>query len=63
MSKKNHPETVNEEESRRSRKEVLIAQKEAEQTRGIRIAMGIVAGLILLNARCRICLVLLKQPV
>ena len=48
MSKKNHQEAVNEEESRRSRKEVLIAKKEAEQTRGIRIAMGVVAGLILL---------------
>ena len=48
MSKKNHQEAVNEEESRRSRKEVLIAKKEAEQTRGIRIAIGIVAGLILL---------------
>jgi len=48
MSKKNHQEAVNEEESRRSRKEVLIAKKEAEQTRGIRIAVGIVASLILL---------------
>lgn len=48
MSKKNHQEAVNEEESRRSRKEVLIAKKEAEQTRGIRIGIGIVLGLVLL---------------
>jgi hypothetical protein len=48
MSKKKRQEIVNEEESRRSRKEVLIAKKEAEQTRGIRIAVGAVAGLILL---------------
>ncbi|MBE2220512.1 MAG: SurA N-terminal domain-containing protein [Anaerolineae bacterium] len=48
MSKKKHPEEVHEDESRRSRKEVLIAKKEAEQTRGIRVAIGVVLGLILL---------------
>ena len=48
MSKKKRPEDVNGDESRRSRKEVLIAKKEAEQTRGIRISIGIVIGLILL---------------
>ncbi len=48
MSKKKRQEETNNEESRRSRKEVLIAKKEAEQSRGIRIAVGLVAGLILL---------------
>ncbi|PID85628.1 MAG: hypothetical protein CSB13_06995 [Chloroflexi bacterium] len=46
MSKKKHQEETKGEESRRSRKEVLIAKKEAEQTRGIRLAVGIVAGFI-----------------
>ena len=48
MSKKKRPEEVNEDESRRSRKEVLIAKKEKEQTRGVRIGIAIVLGLILL---------------
>ncbi len=48
MSNKKRPEEVNEDESRRSRKEVLIAKKEKEQTRGVRIGIAIVLGLILL---------------
>ncbi|MFO7682808.1 MAG: SurA N-terminal domain-containing protein [Chloroflexota bacterium] len=47
MSKKKQPNEITEEQ-RQSRKEVLVARKEAQQTRQIRIAMGIVAGLILL---------------
>lgn len=47
MSKNKRQQQANEEDNRRSRKEVLIARKEAEQTRGIRIAIGMVAGLIL----------------
>jgi hypothetical protein len=48
MSKKKRPEAGADDSSRRSRKEVLIAQKEAEQTRGVRIGIAIVAVLILL---------------
>lgn len=46
MSKNKQSESASE-DGRRSRKEVLIAKKDAEQTRGIRVGIGIVAGLIL----------------
>ncbi len=47
MSKKNTTTKAKEEELRQSRKEVLVARKQAQQTRQIRIALGIVGVLIL----------------
>lgn len=47
MSKKKQPNEIAEEQ-RQSRKEVLVARKEAQATRQIRLAMGMIAGLILL---------------
>lgn len=46
MSKKTTTK-AKEEEDRQSRKEVLLARKQAQQTRQLRIALGIVGGLIL----------------
>ncbi|MBK8986057.1 MAG: SurA N-terminal domain-containing protein [Chloroflexi bacterium] len=46
MSKKNTTIKAKEEELRQSRKEVLIARKQAQQTRQLRIALGFVGGLI-----------------
>ncbi len=47
MSKKKHPNETIEEQQRRSRKEVLVARKEAQQKRQIWIAAGIVGAIIL----------------
>ncbi|MCZ7667055.1 MAG: SurA N-terminal domain-containing protein [Chloroflexi bacterium] len=45
--KKKHPNETIEEQQRRSRKEVLVARKEAQQKRQIWIAAGIVGAIIL----------------
>lgn len=47
MAKKRRQEIV-EEEKRQSRKEVLLARKQAKQTRQLRLAMGVVIGLLVL---------------
>jgi len=47
MSKKSTTTRAREEEARQSRKEVLLARKQAEQTRQLRIALGVVGVLIL----------------
>lgn len=47
MSKKKHPNETIEEQQRRSRKEILVARKEAQQKRQIWIAVGIVGAIIL----------------
>ena len=46
MSKKTTNSRAKEEELRQSRKEVLLARKQAQQTRQLRIALGLVAVLI-----------------
>jgi len=48
MTKKK--QQISESDARQSRKEILLARKQAEQTRQLRIGLGIVAGLLLLVA-------------
>ena len=48
MAKKQNTRTTDDDLNRQSRKDILLARKEARQTRQIRLAIGGVAGLLLL---------------